>query len=74
MRQQVFDINGRLLNGVGEVWRYGCLHIPSGQQDEQEAIFQNHAAFLGCLAKWNAAAPGLWQYWPVHRAPQQQER
>lgn len=61
----VFNESGQLVVGPGEVWRYRCLHLPTGRQDEQEAGFINRHAFLACLAKWNGISPGVWQYWPA---------
>jgi hypothetical protein len=47
------------------LFRYTCLHIPSGQRDDQEYACSDaltRTQMLELINKWNASNPGVWQY------------
>jgi hypothetical protein len=46
-----------------EEFTYRWKHIPSNVIGMRTRSFPNAEIFLRQLNKWNAAKPGVWQYW-----------
>ena len=57
---------------------YKRLYIPTGKvwircYETDYRPFVTYAQFLNCINKWNASAPGVWQFWAVCPTPEELE-